>query len=63
MIIVVTAGRTFLMAVNELTFTAKPYIVEVKNALLKSVYCVTEYTICSRVHLAYKIENNTFRVY
>jgi len=47
-----TAGRTFLMAVNELTFTVKPYILKVKNALLKSVYCITEYTICSRVRLA-----------
>jgi hypothetical protein len=59
----VTAGRTSLMAVNELTFTVKPHILEVKNVLLKSVYCVTEYTICSRVLLAYKIENNTFRIY
>lgn len=57
-----TAERTFLMAVNELTFTVKQYVLKVKNALLKSVYCVTEYTICSRVRLAYKIEKNTFRV-
>jgi hypothetical protein len=56
----VTAGHTraFLFAVNELTFTVKPYILKVKNALLKSVYCVTEYTIYSRVHLTYKIEKN-----
>jgi hypothetical protein len=57
----VTAGHTSLMGVYKLTFTVKRYILKVKNALLKSVYCGTEYTICSRVRLAYTIEKNAFR--
>jgi hypothetical protein len=59
----VTAGHTFLLAVSELRLTVQSYILKVKNALLKSVYCVTENTTCSRVPLAYKIEKIEFIVY
>ena len=47
-----TEGRTFIVGVNEITFTHVRETLrhfEIKHAVVKSVHSVTEYTICSPV--------------
>ena len=43
--------HTFLMGVNEITRTRVPFLI-VKNALVKSLAYITEYSICCVVSLA-----------